>query len=57
MSYIFFSLIFVQLGQGKIDLQEYIFTVLATANASSELNKIEIAFDVSTDLYIAASCI
>ncbi|XP_025075510.1 lysophosphatidylcholine acyltransferase [Pogonomyrmex barbatus] len=33
-------------GQGKIDLEEYIFTVLATANASSELDKVEIAFDI-----------
>ncbi|XP_020284682.1 lysophosphatidylcholine acyltransferase isoform X1 [Pseudomyrmex gracilis] len=35
-----------KLGLGKIDLEEYIFTVLATANASSELDKVEIAFDV-----------
>ncbi|XP_012234463.1 lysophosphatidylcholine acyltransferase isoform X1 [Linepithema humile] len=35
-----------KLGHGKIDLEEYIFTVLATANASSELDKVEIAFDV-----------
>ncbi|EFN70456.1 Lysophosphatidylcholine acyltransferase 2 [Camponotus floridanus] len=35
-----------RLGQGKIDLEEYIFTVLVTANASSELDKVEIAFNV-----------
>ncbi|CAL1689464.1 unnamed protein product [Lasius platythorax] len=35
-----------RLGQGKIDFEEYIFTVLATANASSELDKVEIAFNV-----------
>ncbi|XP_012056057.1 PREDICTED: 1-acylglycerophosphocholine O-acyltransferase 1 [Atta cephalotes] len=33
-------------GKGKIDLEEYIFTVLATANASSERDKVEIAFDI-----------
>ncbi|EZA60162.1 1-acylglycerophosphocholine O-acyltransferase [Ooceraea biroi] len=33
-------------GQGKVNLEEYIFTVLATTNASSELDKVEIAFDV-----------
>lgn len=41
----------LQLGQGKIDLEEYIFTVLATANASSELDKVKIAFDVSVHDY------
>lgn len=43
--------IILQFGQGKIDLEEYIFTVLATANASSELDKVEIAFDVSADCF------
>ncbi|XP_043251813.1 lysophosphatidylcholine acyltransferase isoform X2 [Colletes gigas] len=33
-------------GQGKIDFEEYIFTVLATANANTELDKIETAFEV-----------
>ncbi|XP_066591509.1 lysophosphatidylcholine acyltransferase isoform X2 [Prorops nasuta] len=32
--------------RGKIDLEEYLFTVLATANATSELDLISIAFDV-----------
>lgn len=41
--------IILQFGQGKVDLEEYIFTVLATANASSELDKVEIAFDVSAN--------
>ncbi|XP_026673102.1 lysophosphatidylcholine acyltransferase isoform X2 [Ceratina calcarata] len=31
---------------GKIDLEEYLFTVLATKNANSELDKIETAFEV-----------
>lgn len=46
--------IILQFGQGKIDLEEYIFTVLAMANASSELDKVEIAFDVSAD-YLSVS--
>ncbi|XP_054012367.1 lysophosphatidylcholine acyltransferase isoform X2 [Hylaeus anthracinus] len=33
-------------GKGKIDFEEYIFTVLATANANTELDKIETAFEV-----------
>ncbi|KOC64511.1 1-acylglycerophosphocholine O-acyltransferase 1 [Habropoda laboriosa] len=33
-------------GKGKIDLEEYLFTVLATTNANSELDKIETAFAV-----------
>lgn len=45
------NILFLQLGQGKIDLEEYIFTVLATANASSELDKVKIAFDVSVHDY------
>ncbi|XP_061933217.1 lysophosphatidylcholine acyltransferase isoform X2 [Apis cerana] len=34
-------------GNGKIDLEEYLFTVLATTNANSELDKVETAFEVS----------
>ncbi|XP_011869238.1 PREDICTED: 1-acylglycerophosphocholine O-acyltransferase 1 isoform X2 [Vollenhovia emeryi] len=41
-----FLYVISQFGQGKVDLEEYIFTVLATANASSELDKVEIAFDI-----------
>lgn len=48
------NILFLQLGQGKIDLEEYIFTVLATANASSELDKVKIAFDVSMHGYSCA---
>ncbi|XP_006616376.1 lysophosphatidylcholine acyltransferase isoform X2 [Apis dorsata] len=33
-------------GNGKIDLEEYLFTVLATTNANSELDKVETAFEV-----------
>ncbi|XP_078048998.1 lysophosphatidylcholine acyltransferase [Augochlora pura] len=33
-------------GTGKIDFEEYIFTVLATSNANSELDKVETAFEV-----------
>ncbi|XP_076243408.1 lysophosphatidylcholine acyltransferase isoform X2 [Calliopsis andreniformis] len=33
-------------GTGKIDFEEYIFTVLATTNANSELDKVETAFEV-----------
>lgn len=33
-------------GNGKIDLEEYLFTVLATTTANSELDKIETAFEV-----------
>lgn len=33
-------------GKGKVDLEEYIFTVLATSNANSELDKVEIALEV-----------
>lgn len=47
--YYYVGIIILQFGQGKVDLEEYIFTVLATANASSELDKVEIAFDVSAN--------
>ncbi|KOX77452.1 1-acylglycerophosphocholine O-acyltransferase 1 [Melipona quadrifasciata] len=33
-------------GNGKIDFEEYIFTVMATANANSELDKVETSFEV-----------
>ncbi|XP_076658542.1 lysophosphatidylcholine acyltransferase isoform X2 [Halictus rubicundus] len=33
-------------GTGKIDFEEYIFTVLATSNANTELDKVETAFEV-----------
>ncbi|XP_076170564.1 lysophosphatidylcholine acyltransferase isoform X2 [Ptiloglossa arizonensis] len=33
-------------GKGKIDFEEYIFTVLATANANTKLDKVETAFEV-----------
>ncbi|KAK9309300.1 hypothetical protein QLX08_001039 [Tetragonisca angustula] len=33
-------------GNGKIDFEEYIFTVIATANANSELDKVETSFEV-----------
>ncbi|XP_043795918.1 lysophosphatidylcholine acyltransferase isoform X1 [Apis laboriosa] len=33
-------------GNGKIDLEQYLFTVLATTNANSELDKVETAFEV-----------
>lgn len=33
-------------GKGKIDFEEYIFTVLATTTANTELNKVEVAFKV-----------
>lgn len=31
---------------GRVDLEEYIFTVLAIANANSELDLVDIAFEV-----------
>ncbi|CAL7935189.1 unnamed protein product [Xylocopa violacea] len=33
-------------GKGKIDFEEYLFTVLVTTNANSELDKVETAFEV-----------
>ncbi|KAK1125323.1 hypothetical protein K0M31_005692 [Melipona bicolor] len=33
-------------GNGKIDFEEYIFTVMATSNANSELDKVETSFEV-----------
>ncbi|XP_076671152.1 lysophosphatidylcholine acyltransferase isoform X2 [Andrena cerasifolii] len=33
-------------GKGKIDFEEYVFIVLATTNANSELDKVETAFEV-----------
>ncbi|XP_011301245.1 1-acylglycerophosphocholine O-acyltransferase 1 isoform X1 [Fopius arisanus] len=33
-------------NRGRVDLQEYIFTVLAIANANSELDLVDIAFEV-----------
>ncbi|XP_031826103.1 lysophosphatidylcholine acyltransferase isoform X2 [Nomia melanderi] len=33
-------------GSGKIDFEEYIFSVLATSNANTELDKVETAFEV-----------
>lgn len=35
---------------GKIDFEEYVFTVLATTNANTELDKIETAFEVSNKI-------
>lgn len=43
----FISRFVLQLNRGTVDLEEYIFTVQAIANAETELDLIDIAFEVT----------